>query len=103
MVDKVGDCVGAGNPFPGNQIPAGCIDPIAAKILALVPPPNSTRTSGAVNIGNFILVRDLQDDSNHYIGHLDWSPTNSDTVGVRYTNVQRFSLVPGAVGGLLDR
>src|SRR5439155_2337903 len=40
MVDKVGDCVGAGNPFPGNQIPAGCMDSMAAKILALVPPPN---------------------------------------------------------------
>src|SRR5690349_2115375 len=31
MTDRVGDCVGAGNPFPNNQIPAGCIDPIAAK------------------------------------------------------------------------
>src|SRR5881227_3093384 len=94
MVDKVGDCVGAGNPFPGNQIPAGCIDPIAAKILALVPPPNFTPTSGALNIGNFINVRNLQDDSNNYIGRFDWSPTNSDTVWVRYTNVQRFRFVP---------
>ncbi|PYT66258.1 MAG: TonB-dependent receptor, partial [Acidobacteria bacterium] len=102
MVDKVGDCVGAGNPFPGNQIPAGCIDPIAAKILALVPPPNFTPTSGALNIGNFINVRNLQDDSNNYIGRFDWSPTNSDTVWVRYTNVQRFRFVPGTFGGILD-
>src|SRR5205809_327035 len=79
MVDRVGDCVGAGNPFPGNQIPAGCIDPIAAKILALVPPPNFTPTSAALKIGNFINVRNLQDDSNNYVGRFDWSPTNRDT------------------------
>src|SRR3989441_5542388 len=73
MVDRVGDCVGAGNPFPNNQIPSGsgCIDPIAAKILALVPPPNFTPTSGALNIGNFINVRNLQDDSNNYVGRFD--------------------------------
>ena len=102
MVDRVGDCVGAGNPFPGNQIPAGCIDPIAAKILALVPPPNFTPTSAALNIGNFINVRNLQDDSNNYVGRFDWSPTNRDTVWVRYNYVHRFRFVPGTFGGILD-
>src|SRR5256886_9632861 len=59
-------------------------------------------TSGALNIGNFINVRNLQDDSNNYVGRFDWSPTNSDTVWVRYTNVHRFRFVPGTFGGILD-
>jgi|SRR5690242_2308705 len=102
MTDRVGDCVGAGNPFPNNQIPAGCIDPIAAKILALVPQPNFTPASGPLNIGNFINIRNLQDDSNNYIGRFDWSATNNDSVWVRYNYVHRFRFVPGTFGGILD-
>ncbi|HEV2668962.1 MAG TPA: hypothetical protein VG324_28865 [Blastocatellia bacterium] len=30
-----------GLPFPGNRIPAGRIDPAAARIMSLLPAPNS--------------------------------------------------------------
>src|SRR5204862_67499 len=53
-------------------------------------------------IGNFINVRNLQDDSNNYVGRFDWSPTNRDTVWVRYNYVHRFRFVPGTFGGILD-
>src|SRR5207253_3137082 len=92
----------ANNSFINNQIPAACIDPTAAKILALVPSPNFTPSSGALNTGNFINVRSLKDDGNNYTGRFDWNPTSKDNVFVRYTNSHRLRYVPGTFGGILD-
>jgi len=109
ITDRVGDCrakvpgaFNASGQLITNQIPQACIDPIAAKILALLPAPNFTPTSGALNIGDFVNVRTLQDDANNYTGRFDWSPDQNDTVWVRYTNSHRFRFVPGTFGGLLD-
>ncbi len=102
MIDRVGDCVGAGNPFPGNKIPASCIDAGAAKILALVPMPNNPGTGALSNVNNFANGRSLQDDANSYTGRFDWTATSSDNVFVRYTNTHRFRFVPGTFGGILD-
>src|SRR6266568_7378680 len=93
MIDRVGDCVGKGNPFPNNQIPARCIDPIAAKTLGLVPDPNFPPSSGALNLNNFVNTRNLVDDANNYVGRFDWQATASDSVWVRYTYSHRFRFV----------
>src|SRR5690242_17621770 len=113
VTDRLGDCrtklgaqaslfMNANNTFINNQIPAACIDPIAAKILALVPGPNFTPTSGALNLGNFINVRSLQDDTNNYTGRFDWNPNSTNSIWVRYSNSHRFRYIPGTFGGILD-
>jgi len=117
MVDRVGDCIGPGTAFTtantgmprNNMIPDGrpgsvknCIDPIAAKILALVPNPNFTGSGALSNVGNFTNVRALQDDTNNYTGRFDWNPNSSNSVWVRYSNSHRFRYIPGTFGGVLD-
>src|SRR2546425_1244873 len=41
MVDRVGDCIpligGVPQAFPGNKIPAACLDPLAPKVVDLLP------------------------------------------------------------------
>jgi hypothetical protein len=101
LVDRVGDCVGAGNPFPNNQIPARCLDPVAVKVLSLLPPPNAS-TVGAKNVNNFIRTPTLQDDTDSYTGRGDWQLNSSNNVFVRYTYSNRFRFVPGAYGGVVD-
>src|SRR5437868_1070655 len=64
LVDRVGKCMGAGVAFPNNQIPARCLDPVAVKILGLVPGPNTVPASGALDISNFIRVPKILDDGN---------------------------------------
>lgn len=109
IYDLVGDCrakvPSAFNPdgsFINRQIPAACIDPASAKILALVPMPNNPGSGSLGNQNNFANGRSLQDDANSYTGRFDWTATASDNVFVRYTNTHRFRFVPGTFGGILD-
>src|SRR5207237_3466041 len=78
------------------------IDPVSAKILALVPHANNIQAAGAKNVGDFANVRNLQDDANSYTGRVDWNPNATNNVFVRYTNTHRFRFVPGTFGGILD-
>ena len=50
-------CRGVGGTFVNNQIPANCIDPASARILALVPHANNAVASGARNISDFAAGR----------------------------------------------
>jgi hypothetical protein len=47
---------GTSTPFPGNQIPASLIDSAAAKIMGVLPQPNSP---GTLNAANGLAVNDL--------------------------------------------
>ena len=102
LVDRVGKCMGPGVAFPNNQIPSSCLDPVAVKILGLVPLPNTTPTSGALDISNFIRVPKIQDDANSYIGRADYNVSSANNVFVRYSSTRRFRYVPGAFGGIID-
>jgi len=102
MIDRVGDCVGAGNPFPNNQIPPGCIDPVAAAILALVPPPSFTGTGPLSNVSNFLRVPTLDDTTDSYTARGDWQINDKNNLFVRYTYFDRLRFVPGVFGGVLD-
>jgi outer membrane receptor protein involved in Fe transport len=106
IVDRVGDCIpliaGVPQPFPGNKIPAGCIDPLAKKIFGLVPGFNVVPGSGALNISNFIRSPGIVDDTDSYTARVDWQATSSDSVFVRYTYSNRFRYVPGIFGGIID-
>lgn len=102
MIDQVGDCVGRGNPFPNNIIPERCLDPVAQRILGLVPAPNITPTSGPLNVNNFLRVPSITDDTDSYTARGDYQLGPADNLFVRYTYSDRFRFVPGTFGGIID-
>jgi hypothetical protein len=85
-----------GLPFANNTIPSNRIDPVAAKISALLPDPNTTGGN------NFIRQPNVQDESDRYLGRVDLHLSDSDTVFGRYIYSDRFRYVPGFLGGILD-
>ncbi|MGH9382672.1 MAG: TonB-dependent receptor [Vicinamibacterales bacterium] len=85
-----------GQPFPNNTIPPERIDPVAARIMALVPPPNTTGAN------NFIRQPNVEDNSDRFLARVDVPVGGSDNVFVRYIGSDRVRFVPGWFGGVLD-
>ncbi len=85
-----------GQPFPNNTIPADRIDPVAARILALLPEPNVAATN------NFIRQPEVEDDSTRFLARFDLQGSDRDSLFARYINTDRFRFVPGFLGGILD-
>ena len=109
LFDRVGDCralvpsaFNANGSFVNNQIPAQCLDPLAQKILALLPAPNVVPGTGALNLGNFIRNPGIRDDTDSYTGRFDWQQSAKNSFFVRYTLSDRFRYVPGIFGGVVD-
>ena len=109
IFDRVGDCrakvpsaFNADGSFKNNQIPAACIDPMAAKILGLLPGPNIVPGTGGLNQLNFVRSPGIIDDTDAYTTRVDWQASSRDSVFVRYTNSDRFRYLPGIFGGILD-
>ena len=102
IVDRVGDCVGVGVAFPNNQIPAQCLDPVAQRVLSMLPAPNVVPGTGALNLNNFIRNPGIQDDTDSYTGRFDWQMNAKNSFFVRYTLSDRFRYVPGIFGGVVD-
>jgi hypothetical protein len=109
IFDRVGDCKakapGAFNPdgsFINNQIPALCLDPLAQKVLGLLPAANVVPGSGPLNISNFLRAPGIVDDTDSYTGRVDWQANSNNSIFVRYTFSDRFRYVPGIFGGILD-
>jgi hypothetical protein len=86
-----------GQAFPGNIIPLDRIDPVAQKIIAMVPVPNA-----GIAGSNFFRQPNVEDNGERYLGRVDLRATNNDTVFVRYINTQRTRFVPGFFGGQID-
>jgi outer membrane receptor protein involved in Fe transport len=85
-----------GQPFPNNTIPANRIDPVAARIVGMLPVPNATGNN------NFINQPNVEDKSERYLGRVDVRLGESDNVFARYIYTDRFRYVPGFLGGVLD-
>lgn len=109
LFDRVGDCrarvpgaFNADGSFINNQIPAQCIDPLAQKVLGLLPGPNTTPGSGPLNLNNFIRNPGIMDDTDSYTGRVDWQANSKNSLFVRYTLSDRFRYVPGIFGGTVD-
>jgi outer membrane receptor protein involved in Fe transport len=109
LFDRVGDCrakvpsaFNTDGSFINNKIPAACLDPVAQKLLSLVPAPNFTPSSGPLDVNNFIRAPSIIDDADSYTGRADWQAGSRDSIFVRYTFVDRFRFVPGAFGGIID-
>ncbi|MFL6332525.1 MAG: TonB-dependent receptor domain-containing protein [Pyrinomonadaceae bacterium] len=109
LFDRVGDCralvpsaFNANGSFINNQIPAQCLDPLAQKVLALLPAPNTVPGTGPLNLNNFIRNPGIQDDTDSYTGRFDWQQSAKNSFFARYTLSDRFRYVPGIFGGTVD-
>jgi hypothetical protein len=95
-----------GQPFPGNVIPAGRFDPVAAQVLAqLYPEPNTagTRQANGQVINNYLInpVKTRHDDQ--FDTKFDYNLSDSNRFFVRYSyekthRVQPASLPHGDAG-----
>ena len=102
LIDRVGDCVGLNQPFPNNQIPARCLDPVAQRVFGLVPAANVFPGSGPLNVSNFLRAPGIVDDTDSYTARVDYQANSTNSIFVRYTNSDRFRYVPGIFGGIVD-
>jgi hypothetical protein len=83
--------------FANNTIPSERIDPVAKKMLDLIPPPNTQQGSN-----NFLRTPDVQDDGDRYLARVDVRIGGADNIFGRYIYADRFRFVPGFFGGVLD-
>ena len=109
IFDRVGDCRAkvpdAFNPdgsFKNNRIPPECIDPVAKRILDLVPLPNLPGSGPLGNVFNFLRTPTLIDDTDKFTVRGDWQINANNNIFVRYTFSDRFRYVPGMFGGIID-
>ncbi len=91
-----------GQPFPDNKIPAGRIEPIARRVLDLIPQTNLIPGSGALNVNNYIITPNLQDDTDSYLMRGDWHINSRHNAFARYAYTDRFRYVPGFLSGIVD-
>lgn len=85
-----------GQPFPGHTIPADRIDPVAARLLSLLPQPN------APGPNNFLRQANVTDDADRILLRLDLRPSERDSVFGRYIYSKRDRFIPGFFGGIID-
>ncbi len=84
-----------GANFPNNTIPGDRIDPVAARVMAMLPSPNAAGNNNYINQPN------VEDESERYLARVD-VPFGNDNVFARYIYSDRFRYVPGFLGGILD-
>ncbi|MEO7142592.1 MAG: TonB-dependent receptor [Bryobacteraceae bacterium] len=69
-------------PFPGNVIPANRINPVSAKLLALLPAPNVASTSGS---NNFFALLPATKDTTSLDAKIDYNLTDNDRISGRFS------------------
>ena len=79
-------------PYQGNRIPTTAISSLAAGILALTPLPNIP--SAAPGQSNYLAVGRRYDDSNVYLGRIDYQLTPKNLAFIRYIQQQDNSSSP---------
>jgi hypothetical protein len=83
-------------PFLNNTIPADRIDPVAARLIAMLPEPNASGSNNYINQPN------VEDRAERYLGRVDVRLGQSDSMFGRYIYTDRFRYVPGFLGGIVD-
>jgi Carboxypeptidase regulatory-like domain len=79
-----GDQLGGGRtPFPGNIIPANRINPVSAKILALLPPPNQPLNAAQSN--DYYALLPFQKTTDHIDVKIDNQVSSKDRVSARFS------------------
>jgi hypothetical protein len=90
-----------GQPFANNIIPQSMIEPEATRLLGLVPLPNITPPPGPQNSENWLINPKLTDNTNDYLGRVDYQLSPRNTLFNRYENTHRLRFTPGYFGNLL--
>jgi hypothetical protein len=92
----------SGLPFPGNRIPAGRIDPAAAKIMGLLPAPNAPGTVDTPNgrrVSNYIADQTVVPSDDEITARVDHHAGAKARLFGRFTyykiNQPIFSQIPG--------
>jgi len=80
-------------PFPGNQIPASLISPVAQKIQSYIPLPNETGISN-----NFLAGGDFSNDRHTIDAKVDWQPASKLRVSPRIGILDSNTYNPPAYG-----
>jgi hypothetical protein len=70
-------------PFPGNQIPASDINPVSAKLAALLPFPNQA-FNAAAPINNYFALLPYTKDTDFTDGKVDYYITDKDRLSARF-------------------
>ncbi len=95
-----GNANGSGRTlFPNDRIPANRIDPIAAKLIALIPKPNLVAATPA---NNYFASGTYEFDRDNYDFKVNYNPNEKSTMFVRYSISPSQIFDPpslGAVGG----
>ncbi|MBI4469265.1 MAG: TonB-dependent receptor [Acidobacteria bacterium] len=71
-------------PFPNNRIPENRMDPVGRRLAALYPAPNQPGT-----VNNFVASQSRTDDAGQFDLRVDHHLRASDTLFVRYSNLDR--------------
>jgi hypothetical protein len=71
-------------PFPGNIIPTSRLNPIALKVMALVPAPNEPFSSSAPS-NNYFALLPFTKDTTFTDGKIDYSISEKDRVSGRFS------------------
>jgi hypothetical protein len=81
---SLGNADGTGRtPFANNRIPANRIDPIAAKLIALIPAPNIAVPSGVAN--NYFASGTYEFNRDNFDFKVNFNPTAESAMFVRYS------------------
>jgi len=92
-------------PFPGNKIPSNRIDPAAAKILGVLPSPNSPGSFDATNgfnVNNLVAVGSSKPGSNSYTTRIDENLTDKDRIFGTLTHYNSQSPIQPRISGPLE-
>ncbi len=106
------DCLPGGNaskcgkgrvPFPGNLIPSNRLDPIMAKLMALVPLPNANLTLPGREkyTNNFLETTGFLQDNTSYDAKVDENAGDKDHISVRLSYMNPTSIQDPAYGAVL--
>lgn len=85
--------------FPNNTIPANRIDPVSARLLALLPPPNNAGSNGQ---NNYFALLPFHKDTTSFDTKVDYNPSDKDRISVRLSFARPLiyqAPVFGAAGG----
>ena len=80
-------------PFAGNQVP---VDPVAAKILALVPAPNLPGETA-----NYFKSATQRLNRNNFDGKVDWARTSKHTIFAKYSTMKSVFHGDPSLGGVI--
>src|SRR5215467_5724331 len=94
-----------GTPFPGNKIPVSLIDPAAAKILSVLPMPNSPGSFDAANgrlVNNHVSIGSSKPSNNTITARVDENISEKDRLFGNLTHYHNESPVQPILPGSLE-